>query len=255
MKRAAVLVILAGLVLLLPNFAPYDPMLTDPINRLQSPSLAHVFGTDTFGRDVFSRWLHGGSRTLLSAAVATSIGAVGGVLFGVSMGGRFGFVSAFSTLLMQALLTMPGLVTGLVMVTLLGVGSPSIVLAVGLSQVAPMSFVLRAAVEQIRSADYVTAAVSAGASPFRIARDVMARNIAPVLWSYVGVVFAYCLLNSAALSFLGLSGDPSIPDWGAMLYEGRIAFREAPLLSLFPGAAITLTVLLINWATQDRLRG
>ncbi len=255
MIRSLVLFILITALLIAPVFAPYDPYTTDPVNQLTPPNALHLFGTDLLGRDVLSRWLHGGARTLSLALLATSVGLSIGLMFGIITGANKTGVTLVIDVFMRALLSLPALMIALVFVTLLGSGGATVAVAVGLAQVAPTSQVIRTAVEIINHADYVMAARGMGASSMRLMRFVLIPNIAPILRAYGGVVFGYCLLNAAALNFLGLGGEPSTPDWGMMLYEGRVAFRTAPWIALFPGLAITMTVILVSWATQDRPRG
>src|SRR5262249_19293075 len=123
-------------------------------------------------------------------------------------------------------------------------------LATGLIQIAPFARVTRAAVSSVYATGYVEAARGLGASLSRVLLRHVLPNILSTLLAYTAVIFAYAILNSAALSFLGLGGEPGIPDWGVMLYEGRQAFRIAPWIGAAPGLAITLTVILLNRAAD-----
>ena len=138
--------------------------------------------------------------------------------------------------------------------TLLGQGALPLVLATGITQIAPCARVTRAAVIGVRSLGYMDAARGLGASRFRLIAIHIVPNILTTILAYMGVIFAYAILNSAALSFLGLGGDPGIPDWGTMLYEGRQAFRSAPWIAAAPGLAITLTVIVVNRAAEQLAR-
>lgn len=244
----AILIGLVLFVLLTPTLAPYDPMQTAPVNQLAPPSSAHLLGTDLLGRDVLSGTLVGGQHTLLIAALATTIAVIPGLLIGL--------LAVFSTLdrllsaFMNAILAFPGLLLALLVLTLVGQGAFALALATGVTQIAPCARVIRAAVISVRSSAYVEAARSLGASESRLIAAHILPNILPTALAYIGVVFAYAILNSAALSFLGLGGQPGIPDWGVMLYEGRQAFRTAPWIAFAPGIAITLTVMLVNRAAD-----
>ncbi len=239
-------VVAAGLLLILiaPLFAPFDPMTTDPAGSLTSPDSAHLLGTDRLGRDVWSRLLYGGQRTVLIAALATTIAVGFGMLLGMTGWGGF-------DLLMNALLAFPTLLLALVVITLLGTGAVSLALATGIALIAPFARVTRGAVRATRDLPFVESARALGASDWRIFTRHIAPNIAPTLLAFAGVTFAYSVLNSAALSFLGLGGDLGTPDWGAMLAEGRVAFRTAPWISVAPGLAITLLVWVVNRATTS----
>lgn len=232
------------LVLAGPLIAPYDPMRTDPVNQLQPPSRSHPLGTDFLGRDVLSRALYGGQRTLLIAALATMIALIPGVVIGLLSGFGSPWLDDLLQVLVNAMLAFPGLMLALVVITLLGSGA--LPLATGVMQIAPCARVVRAAVLEVRSRSFVHAARTLGATPWRIATFHVLPNIQPVLVAYTIVIFSLSVLNNAALSFLGLGGDPGIPDWGTMLLDGRTAFRAAPWIGLAPGLGITATVVILN---------
>lgn len=228
---------------LAPVLTGADPMHTDTGIALQAPSLQHWLGTDAFGRDVWSRTLYGGRHTLLLAGLATLAAAVPGTLLGLSFGWRR---TRTADAFLNAWLAFPGLLMGFVLLTLLGQGVAPLILATSIAQIAPFAVVTRAAVLVVQPQEYITAAQAAGANSRHILRYHVLPNIRPTLLVYMGVVFGYCILNSAALSFLGLGGEPGIPDWGVMLAEGREALRAAPWIAFAPGIAITLTVMAVN---------
>lgn len=232
------------LVLVAPLVAPYDPMRTDTANTLQPPNTAHWLGTDSLGRDVFSRVLYGGQRTLLIAAMATVIAVLPGVLLGLLS--AFRWLDRPIRIFVNAVLAFPGLLLALIIMTLLGQGVLPLALATGLAQVAPVARITRSVVLSVLGLGYVEAARGLGSEQRRIIIAHVFPNILPTVLAYMGVVFAYAILNSAALSFLGLGGEPGVPDWGVLLYEGRQAFRLAPWIAAAPGISITLTVILVN---------
>ncbi|HVU13653.1 MAG TPA: ABC transporter permease [Phototrophicaceae bacterium] len=234
------------LVILAPLIAPSDPTHTDPVNQLQPPSAEHLLGTDLLGRDVLSRALYGGQHTLLIAGLATLIAVVPGVALGLLSA----VADKLTSLLINAVLAFPGLLLALVILTVLGQGALPLALATGLIQIAPCARVTRAAVISVSVTGYVEAARGLGASELRVILRHILPNVLSTLLAYTAVIFAYAILNSAALSFLGLGGEPGIPDWGVMLYEGRQAFRLAPWIGAAPGVAITLTVILLNRAAD-----
>jgi peptide/nickel transport system permease protein len=254
--RGALLVTAVVVVVLVaPLLAPQDPMQMDTLAGLQPPSEAHLLGTDRFGRDMLSRLLYGAQRTLSIATLATGIAIVPGLLLGLAAGmGRASIDGAIMALI-NALLAFPGFLLALVVVTLVGAGTFSIALATGIALLAQYARVVRAAVYTVRGQEYVEAARALGAPSLRVMLGHILPNVMPTLLAYAGVMFSYSLLNSAALSFLGLGGDLGAPDWGAMLFEGRMTFQSAPWVSFAPGLALTLVVLAVNSAADRLSRG
>ncbi len=249
MRSVAILLIVLLALLVAPLLAPTDPMRTDAANQLQPPSRDHLLGTDLLGRDVLSRALFGGQHTILIAVLATAIAFIPGVLVGLLS--TVDGVDRLLAILINAVLAFPGLLLALLIMTLLGQGALPLALATGITQIAPCARITRAAVISVRSLGYVDAARSLGSSRLRLIAVHILPNILTTLLAYLSVMFAYAILNSAALSFLGLGGEPGIPDWGVMLYEGRQAFRSAPWIAAVPGAAITFTVILVNRAADQ----
>jgi len=240
------LVVIGTVAISAPWLAPDDPMHTDTTISLQAPSAAHPLGTDLLGRDVLSRTLYGGQRTLAAAALATGIAVLPGTLLGL-LAGEFGrWPDRLITILTNALLALPTLVLALVILTLLGGGLVPLAVATGIALIAPHSRVTRSVVVQVRSMAYIEAGRSLGASRWQILFIHILPNILPTLIAYTAVILSYSILNGAALSFLGLGGEPGVPDWGAMLYENRATLLIAPWASLAPGLAITLSVFLAN---------
>ncbi len=242
-----ILLVLVGVA---PLLAPADPMRTDTARQLEAPSSEHLFGTDLLGRDVLSRALHGGKHTMVIAALATLVAVIPGVLLGLL--GVVSWADRLVNILVNAVLAFPGLLLALMIMTVLGQGALPLLLATGLTQIAPCARVTGAAVFGVYPLGYVEAARGLGATRLRVIFAHVLPNILPTVLAYAAVIFAYAILNSAALSFLGLGGEPGIPDWGVMLYEGRQAFRTAPWIAAVPGLAITATVMMVNRAA-DRL--
>ncbi len=246
------LLLIGVLIICLAWAAPYDPLKTNTSNQLQAPSAAHPFGTDILGRDVLSRFLHGGQQTLLSASAAALIAIIPGT--------GLAFVAAGDTrlqriqlLILQALLAIPNLLLALVILTALGRSEVSATVAVGLGQIPVFTLVIRAAILGLQSEGYIESARAAGANPLWLATRHVFPNLIPTLATYGVVTFSYCLMNSAALNFLGMGGELGKPEWGVMLAEGRAVFRAAPWVALPPGIAITALIWSINrWAVAQR---
>jgi peptide/nickel transport system permease protein len=235
---------------LLPQFAPFDPGATAPEIQLQKPGFTHWLGTDLLGRDIFSRLLHGGRRTLGISVLATGLAvALGSVLAIASR--WFRSCDPLITACLDALLAIPGLMLALLIITVLGQSQASLIIAVGLAQVAPFAHVIRAGFVQQESAEYIVAAIGQGGHRFHILREHILPGLLPVGLSYAGVIFGFTILNSAALSFIGMTGDSAQPDWGVMLAEYRAIFRIAPWASIAPGLLLTLLIWMVNRAADE----
>lgn len=253
-----ILAAIALLTLLAPALAPYDPRHALSGQSLAPPSPAHPLGTDALGRDVLSRTLWGGRQTLSMALLATAIAIGPGLLVGLLAGYLGGWPDRVLMGGMDILLAFPNLLLALTFISLIGTGSVQVALAVGIAGLPAYARVARTAVLRVRNQPYIEAAQAIGARPHRILVYHVLPNALETLLSFAVVSLSWALLNGAALVFLGFGGDPATPDWGAMLNEGRTAFRVAPWIALPPGIAITLTVFAINrlvdsW--QDALNG
>jgi ABC-type dipeptide/oligopeptide/nickel transport system permease subunit len=252
MSRTIATGLLILFALLAPALAPQDPHSTRAESQLQAPSSAHWLGTDLLGRDVFSRFLYGGQRILLIASAATILGVVPGVLLGLTAAFGHRRIDGLINGLLDALLAFPGVIFALLLLTLLGSGTPlTVAVATGAMQIAPCARVTRAAAISVRSSGYIEAAVGCGAARAQIIRAHVLPNIAFTLLAYIVVMFSFNILNSAALTFLGLGGAPGTPDWGVMLAEGRSVFRAAPWVALAPGIGISVVVIVINWLAHS----
>ncbi|MEQ8677946.1 MAG: ABC transporter permease [Aggregatilineales bacterium] len=240
------LVILVMVVIFAPIFLNNDPFSTNPEISLSAPSTQHLLGTDLFGRDNLSRFLSGGRTTLGMAVLSTSFAGVVGltVSFLPLLFGKWS--EALLVIVMSGLLAIPGIMVALVMITLLGQGIYQVAFAVGLSQIAPTIQICRATRLQVQASDYILASRALGASSVRIAFFHVFPNMLPMFLGYLGLVMSYSIFNSAALSFLGIGVPVGTPDWGILLAEGRTLFSVAPWMSIFPGVAISCTVLAVN---------
>jgi peptide/nickel transport system permease protein len=245
------LILFVLLILIAPALAPYDPMRAVSGEERQPPTIAHPLGTDLLGRDVLSRLLTGGRTTLAVALLASVISIVPGALIGVIAGWFGGWIDGIIGVVLDALLAFPGLLIALVVIALAGSGQTQIALAVGIGGIAPFARIARNAARQIRAEPYIIGAVSLGASDWRIIRRHLLPNMLPALAAFAGVTFSWALLNGSALAFLGFAGDLGAPEWGAMLAEGRQILRVQPVLALSAGAALTITVWLVNRAADD----
>jgi peptide/nickel transport system permease protein len=243
---AVILMGIAAAALFAPWVATHDPRHANPADQLQSPSADYLFGTDLLGRDVFSRVLYGGRRTLGVALLTTLITLAPGLSIGLVAGYAGRWIDGVLMAIMDALIAIPSLMLALALIAVFEPGLMQIALAVGIAGIPPYARVTRAAVLEARTRPFVEAARSLGARPGGILVRHILPSIAPTLFAFAGVALSWAILNGAALMFLGYGGDISAPDWGIMLADGRNAFRTAPWIAFAPGVALSLTVFAIN---------
>lgn len=226
--------------------APCDPYLQVYAEALQPPSAAHLFGTDEFGRDIFSRVLYGARISLLVGVVSVAIACVFGSLLGASAGYFGGAYDAVVMRCMDVLLAIPSLLLNLSIVAALGKSVFNMMLAVGVSNVPRYCRIMRASVLQIKNTEYVDAARVSGASNmFIILRHIIPNCLAPIIVQATLSVGS-AIIACAGLSFLGVGIPAPIPEWGAMLSNGKDFLRHNAYITIFPGLAIMLTVLSLN---------
>ncbi|MEY4065554.1 MAG: hypothetical protein RIR26_1762, partial [Pseudomonadota bacterium] len=213
---------------------------------MEGGSVLHLFGTDSSGRDVFARVLHGGRISLALGFIPVLLGAGLGVPLGLFSGYLGGKTDQLLMRINDCLLAFPAILLALILVAFLGQGILNLMIAVGLSYAPTFARVARGAALGERNKEYVLGAFANGASLNRI----LFRHVLPNILNSVVVVatmsFASALLEAAGLSFLGLGVRPPAPEWGAMLAEGKADFYQAWWTLLFPGMAIFLTVLALN---------
>lgn len=242
---AGVVILILVLALFSPFIATHDPMGLDPAERLQGPSGAHWFGTDHFGRDLFSRIVYGARLTLIGGMGVVLYSVILGVAVGVLSGyyRRFGFVAMR---LVDVVMSFPALLLALAFLAILGPGLTNVIIAVGINFLTRTARIIFGLTLKLKEEVFVEAIRSIGASNGRI----LVRHILPNLMSPLIVqatfTFAFSLLQIASLDFLGVGVPPQIPSWGNMVSEGRIYITRAPGVLLFPGTFIVLTVLAFN---------
>jgi peptide/nickel transport system permease protein len=231
---------------LAPLLAPVGPQIADPVRALLPPGPGGVLGADFLGRDVLARLLWGGRWTLEMGALALVVAVGLGLPVGLAAGSLGGRTDAVLMRLVDALLAFPGLLLAMAAVAILGAGLVSVAVAVGLAAASPYARLTRSVAVEVRGQPYVEAARTIGCSTWRIALRYVLPNAAPSLVAFAATQLGWVLLNGAALNFLGLGAPPGTPEWGAMLAAGRGYLRDAPWTSVFPGLALTLTVLAAN---------
>lgn len=228
------------------KLAPYDPYIQVYSEALQHPSTTHLFGTDEFGRDIFSRVLYGARVSLLVGVVSVAIACVFGSILGASAGYYGGGYDATVMRCMDILLAIPSLLLNLSIVSALGKSVFNMMLAVGISNIPRYCRIMRASVLQIKNAEYVDAARTTGASNARIIlRHIIPNCLAPIIVQATLSVGS-AIIACAGLSFLGVGIPAPTPEWGAMLSNGKDFLRHNTYITIFPGLAIMLTVLSLN---------
>ncbi len=262
---AVSLVVVAGLVLMAvfaDVVAPYGPYELS-VDTFQSPSAYHLMGTDEIGRDVFSRVVHGARVSLFVGLIAVVLGTLVGSLIGLVSGYFGGTLDAVLQRLVDIIMAFPGLVLALVVISILGVGTFKSTLAIAVVIIPGAARVVRGVVLSVKERPFVEAARSLGCTNTQIMRrHIIVNVIAPVI-ILASITLGNAILIEASLSFLGLGTPLPKPSWGAMLAgTGRRFMEVAPWLALFPGLAISITVLSFNLlgdAVRDlldpRLRG
>jgi ABC-type dipeptide/oligopeptide/nickel transport system permease subunit len=241
---------------LAPLLAPAGPAVTQPSRALLPPGPGGPMGTDFLGRSVAARLVWGGRLTLAMGAGALALAIALGLPVGLAAGSLGGWADSALMRGADALLAFPGLLLAMAVLAVLGVGLGSVTLAVGLAAAPAYARIARSVAREMRIQPYIEAARAIGASPLRVAVRHVLPNAGPALVAFAGAQLGWILLTGAALSYLGLGAAPGTPEWGMMLADGRGYLRDAPWASVFPGLALTLTVLAANllgdaWQTSQ----
>lgn len=248
--RAGMIIVLIFTLtaLLAPLVAPYNPRTDRNLaNRLKPPSLAHPFGTDDLGRDIFIRVVHGAQISLRVGLVAVGIAMAIGTFLGMIAAYVGKGMDSSIMRLMDIMLAFPSTLLAIAIVALRGPGIFNTMLAVGIVRIPVYARIARSSVLSIKSRDYVEAARAVGVGGPRIlGMHILPNSLSPIIvQATLGIATA--LLDAAALGFLGLGAQPPTPEWGAMLSQGyQQLFNNAPWVVFFPGVAIMLTVLGFN---------
>jgi peptide/nickel transport system permease protein len=241
-----IFVVLLILAIIGPLIAPYDPLSQTLADQLQAPSWHHLFGTDQFGRDIFSRILAGARLALLIGVVADVLALAFGTLFGLFAAFYGGFADTAIMRTMDVLLAFPYLLLAMLVIALLGPGLYQAVAAIGIVYIPQFARIVRSAALAVRQEPYIEVARSIGASPVRIIFRHVLINSAPPIIAQTTLMFGISILEVAGLGFLGLGAQPPQPEWGAMLAEGRSYILTSWWMATVPGLAIMFSVLGFN---------
>ena len=241
-----VFVLLCLMAIFAPLIAPYDYATVDPLNTYARPSLQHLFGTDQFGRDIFSRVVYGSRWSLTMGFSAALVSLLGGSVIGVIAGYFGGWVDNLVMRIIDVVQSIPNVLLTIVLATALGNSFFNTVLAMSLSGMWGVVRLIRGQTLRVRNEQYAEAAVATNNPNLRIILKYMLPNaIQPAIINTCMSIGATISL-AASLSFIGLGIQPPTPEWGAMLNDGRLYMRYYPNMLIAPGLMITLTVLAIS---------
>ena len=236
-----------------PWVAPYDYQAQDVELRLEAPTLAHPFGTDQFGRDVFSRIIVGTRNIFLLGGFGTLVAVMIGTTIGLSSGYVGGVVDEVVMRLLDVLLSFPSLLLALVLLSTVGPSNLNIVLVVAILYIPMVARVVRSMVLDLKNKEFVEAARIRGERrSYVLFREILPNALPPLLVE-ASMRFSYSIFLVASLGFLGLGVQPPSPDWGLQINEARNFFRSAPWTLLFPAFTIALLVIATN-LMSDGLR-
>jgi peptide/nickel transport system permease protein len=227
-------------------WTPYAPTGMDFLHKLAPPSAAHPMGTDPFGRDVLSMIMAGARSSLSVALIAVALGAGAGIPLGALAASRDGWLDGLVMRGSDLAFAFPALLTAVMITALAGPGAANAMLAIGIFNIPVFARVTRGAALQAREMDYVMAARAVGRGEIGVMLLHVLPNIVAVLVVQVTIQFALAIVADAGLSYLGLGTQPPFPSWGRMLNDAQTYIYRAPLLAVFPGLAIMLSVLGLN---------
>ncbi len=235
-------VIVLVLVVMAPLIAPADPAAMSVRQRLTPPGDAYLLGADAFGRDVMSRLLYAGQVSLTIGAGVAILSSVVGIFIGL-LAGFYRRLDGPVSRLIDAMMAFPDILLAISLVAILGGSMVNVIIALSIVYTPRIARVVRASTLVVRELPYVEAARALGSSTtYILSRHVLLNILSPIIVQAT-FIFAYAMLAEAGLSFLGVGVDPSTPTWGTMINEGRQYIDQAAFLILFPGLAISFSVL------------
>ncbi|MFN6254457.1 MAG: ABC transporter permease [Acetobacteraceae bacterium] len=238
--------IIASIAVLAPWITDVDPNRLSMRNKFKPPGEGWVFGTDSFGRSLWSRVVWGAQLSMMIGASVVALNAV----FGILIGAAAGYFRRIDNLLMRindALMAFPAILLAIAVTSVLGPSTFNVILALGIVYIPRTARIVRSSVIVLREMEFVQAAVAAGAGHWRIlTRHILPNAMAPVIVQ-LSFLFAFAVLSEATLSFLGVGAVPPTPTWGNIMAEGRDFMREAPWIITIPGIALMITVMGLNF--------
>ena len=242
---SGVLAILTAVSIGAPLLTGYDPIELNIAHKLRPPSGEHLFGTDAFGRDVFSRTLYGGRVSLVVGICVAFLSTLVGCVIGL-LSGYFRRLDGIVMRVMDGLMAIPGILLAIAMMALLRANIAVLIIAITIPDIPRVVRLVRSVVLTIREQPYVEAAVSVGTKfPRMLFKHILPNTIPPIIVQAT-YIFAHAVLLEAYLSFLGVGTPPEIPSWGNIIAEGRLYVQIAFWSILFPGLFLGMMVLSIN---------
>lgn len=245
-----VIVVIVVILVLTPWIMPYDPSAQNLSDRLAPSSSSHWLGTDQLGRDVLSRLMDGGRFSVSIAAITLAICAVSGTLIGIVCARRRGALDQFVMRVTDVLLAFPEMIVAMFLVSILGAGYTTLILALVIGGWTPFARLARGLTLEIDSRDFIEAARALGcSSTFIVFRHILPNALSP-LTAHAALRFGHKLITVGALSFLGLGVQPPDADWGSMLADAQPFMSASPGLVIYPGLAIFITALSVTLIGQ-----
>ena len=258
-KLSVGFLLLLAVALAVPQLlSSYDPLTGDVSIGLQPPSATHWFGTDRLGRDVFARVVHGTRYSLLIGIAGMLISLVIGVVLGIIAGMENRWLDEIASRIFDVLSAFPGVLLALLVIALIGPGMINVAIAIGIAGIPKFGRMVRSQTQLVRKADYVSHACFYGQSRASVFYRHLLPNVMVAIPILATIDIGSSIMAVSGLSFLGLGPQPPTPEWGVMLAEGRDVLRTAWWPSVFPGVAITMTVIafsLIGSHVQRRFEG
>jgi len=237
--------VMVGAALLAPWLFTGEVTTMDPINRLKAPSGDYWFGTDMYGRDLYTRTVYGARISLVVGLCVMGLSLTIGLFIGL-LSGYLRLLDAVIMRIMDGLMAIPGILLAIAMIALAGASLTTVVLAITIPEIPRVVRLVRSVVLTIREEPYVEAALTAGTRlPKMLLRHILPNTVAPLIVQGT-YVCASAIITEALLSFLGAGIPPETPTWGNIMAEGRALFQVSPWVIFFPGICLALTVLAIN---------
>ena len=241
-----ILIFLVFLAVFANVVSPYDPTVQDIPNKLQGPSMAHLMGTDQYGRDILSRVIFGTRISLMVGIVSTSMAVVVGGTLGSVAGYYGGMTESVIMRVTDIFLAIPSILLNIAIAAALGGGLINMMIALGISYIPAYCRIMRSSIYSVRDQEFIEASRAAGAGDgYIILHHIVPNCLSPMIVQATLKVGAAILLCST-LSFIGVGISPPTPEWGSMIATGREYLRTAPHLTTFPGIAIMLAVFSLN---------
>jgi len=229
-----------------PVISPYSPEEMNILYKRQAPQKDFIFGTDKFGRDIFSRIIYGSRVSLTVGIISVGIGVFFGIILGLYSGYTGNILDNIIMWLMDMLMSFPSILLALVVITVLGSSLVNTMIAIGITYIPTFTRIVRGSVMEVRDQEFVEAAKVIGAKDFKILfKHILPNVMAPIIVQAT-LALSGAILTEATLSFLGLGVQPPMPSWGSMLSDSRSYMELAPWTVIFPSIAIMFSVLGFN---------